>query len=678
MVFDSTGTARLLLNESLIAVDSQAETSVTKALTYSLCSFTPGGGVKRDATLRWPKDLDPRVLGFGVLDSILADDNTLWLHMQLPLEDGFTSAATYLRFDMSSGRCTGRLTLPEQYGGNTGHTDMQLRPDGSILLLAATTTGESAFFTIADPLAQQPAVTGPIQLQQRGAQGFALPLDGVPSEEVFVYTDRDVYRCSAQSGAVELLTSWDVYGIQPELDPTQALYHYPQDASMHFLRIAGETGITALAVIDQAELAKLPTITVAVSDETSPVSRLRQAINAYNAANNGYRLKVVDYSSDAARTAGFDDGYQMLLQHLADGTAPDVWALTNFGDLTALVRDGALVDIYSFIDSDPELSRQDLLPGVLAAGQYGDTLPFVTTDFTVETLVGDADVVGTDIGWTWDKYEAITAAYPDALPVQNWGRNGLLRNLVDAAGSRFIDRQNRLAHLDSEEFVRALCASAEWLEQWPDALQDPRPALAQRQALLRYETISRFRDMRVLEFTFDGAVSFKGFPGSAGDSGALVRPMYQVGILSTCSDTAAAWSFVRTLLLPGYQDKLEDSFPVRIDSLQLAAQRAQQPAVFERAGNLSYPHYATPAYPINDTDMDMDAYFREGISAEQAEQVMQLLQSLDTLTLVDYSFSGAAVDELPAFYSGERTAEQTAAAIQANLQALLNEPDIVK
>ena len=51
--------------------------------------------------------------------------------------------------------------------------------------------------------------------------------------------------------------------------------------------------------------------------------------------------------------------------------------------------------------------------------------------------------------------------------------------------------------------------------------------------------------------------------------------MLRGGITSYCTDPDAAWSFLRTLLLPEFQDAIENSLPVRRDSLQKLVQAAQ-------------------------------------------------------------------------------------------------------
>ncbi len=671
ILFDSGGTPHVVLHEQLMAVDKELNTNQTVAQQYSLCAITADGALRRGVVLHWPESVVLDALGAGPMDYFLAGDRSLWVNVNAQMPNGEYAAGCYLRFDTADGSCTAALTLPEQYRSLGDREAMRLMPDGSLLLYAHKVGGGTAFFTITDPTGETPALSDPVPLQYMGTEGFITALDGVPTAEVYVRADKGIYLYNIKTGEGQRLLDWETYGIAQGADPTQAMYCYQQNAAMQFLRVGTSSGTTVLSVIDEAELAKLPTITVAYTMRDFMNDPIEKAINAYNAAGNSYYIKAVDYTQETAQAAGFSTGMEMLQREIIDGTAPDVLLTHSNLDVSALMDKGAFVDLYPLIDADPQLSRQDFLPNILSANQYNGELPSMTVCFSLLTLYGDPAVVGTDTTWTLDDFVALSAQYPDAVPVCNDSRWALVSYIMKAAGDSFVDYETHTAHLDSPEFIELIQASVNWPEQAPPYDQDPRPDLSQKKALLCNIWFDRFRDIFLAEYDFGGPVVFKGYPSE--NNGNLIWTQSQVYINSSCKDTAAAWDFVRTLLLPAHQDGYQINFPVRLDSLQVVSELAQQTDVPVRTGRFSQFHYSTPSYlPVEESSKLHDQFTR-GLTADQAAQVMEMLLSAEVMQGVSLEVSDIIYEELLDFYGGLRTAEEAAAIIQNRVQTYLDE-----
>ncbi len=660
ILFDRTDSPYLVLEEQLLAVDDQAQTNTAVVQQHTLCSITAEGALQRQVQLQWPENLADNIFDYRPLrpvDFILCD-GTLWVQLQgNRTNDNSLAAGLFLRFDTTDGSCTAQLGLPAEYRADSDRNSMRLMSDGSILLYARHSNNKYDMFTIREATGETPTLSAVIPLDLARIQGFVPAIDGAPNDRILLRTAKGVSEYDMQTGTLTSLMEWEMYGVLQEDDPTSAMFYFPKGGTLQMLRISKQQGLSVLSVLDEAELAKLPTITVAVAQDDA-----KKAAYMYNAAGNEYYIKTVDYSGEAAAAAGYASTVDMLQQHILAGTAPDMFLLNSA--LGLLAEKGTFVDLFPYIDNDPQLSREDFLPGIVSANQLGDTLPGITVSYVLQTLVGDTDVVGTDISWTWQDYTALTDQYPDAVPIYMENRTSILLTLLRGGGSKFIDYHNHTAHLDSPDFITLLQASADYPIESGDSTLNPKAIFAERQALLDATVLSHYRDIILDEYSFDGPVTYKGFPSGEGNCGTTFVPYMQMYISSSCQNPDAAWDFARTLLLPDYQNSFTRQFPLRQDALPYYAAAAQQ-----RADRF----YAIPAYiPLPQT-AEQTAYFSQGISAQQAEQITALLEQVDTMQQFDLAITRIIMDEADYFYNGVRSAEEAAAIMQNRVQTYLDE-----
>ena len=194
-----------------------------------------------------------------------------------------------------------------------------------------------------------------------------------------------------------------------------------------------------------------------------------------------------------------------------------------------------------------------------------------------------------------------------------------------------------------------------------------KPAFSANDALLKIETRLTFDTLRQLTYEFDGPVVFKGFPNDDSGSGSAINAELCVGINSFCTNPEAAWSFVRTLLLPENQQALaQNGFPLRRDTLEQMALLAQQPAEL-------------PVLPVyfqqlrDDPENEAWDYFSRGLTPEESSQIVSLIEATDVLYRYDAAVAAILAEEAAQYYSGIRTAKEAAALIQNRVQTYLAE-----
>ncbi len=682
VLFDSQGGLRFILSEQLSCKEPDAEFAHTVRSHFSLCTATADGTLQRNGPLQLPNTFyEEDAANWFPSDFILSDDDTLWVAMQYTTATGSMNSTSYLRFDAADGSCTAQLDLPS--GFSTSTNALRLQPDGSLLLYACDTNSTFAFFTIDGPGSEQPTLSQPLPIPDLWPiynGGFVQGLDGKPTEEVMVYGNDGIFRFDLTAASFEKLLDWNTYGISGT-DWTRALFFFPKEGgTMQFLRVGSDRTMNVLSLLDEETMEDMPTITVAVE---FPGGALSQAIHAYNAAGNAYYIEEVDYSNQAAIAAGFTSSSALLQHDIINGTAPDVLMVRGL-EVPNLVRKGMFLDMYPYLDADPQLSRDDLLPGVLRSSQYGDTLPTIVINYQLYTVVADADIVGSEMGMSWQEYRDLLARYPDAEPYYNSTRFSQLLQTVRSGGSKFIDYESGVAHLDTPEFIQLLEESLSYSDTYSDPFEiltqinqaetqaqadalrasiDPKPIMSTQQMLLYPVMLWNFRTMWEHEYIFDGPVTYTGFPTQDGSCGTQIIAHERIGITSNCKDPAAAWDFVRTLLLPEIQNTFSGAFPIRKDSLQLLAKAEMQ---YNEA--IALPTYLSPNMPETQKD-----YFYQGLTQEKIDQMLALLYAVDTISEYDSTLNAILQEESDVFYSGARTAAETAAIIQDRMQTYLNE-----
>ena len=258
---------------------------------------------------------------------------------------------------------------------------------------------------------------------------------------------------------------------------------------------------------------------------------------SFNASNEEYYVEVTDLSSTIPN---IDDRLKDLSTRLAAGDGPDIICFNGL-DPAPYGRAGALLDLYELIDSDPELSREELI--ALGAFESGDKLWSLAPCFTVSTCVGLESVVGDGLGWTledffalYDSLEAgqkMIATISPLIFVENT-LDGVLPELVDyeTASCCFTDGK-------FEEYLR-LASGLETADETDWDSYDAR--FASGEIVLNEQVLRNIYDLAALEEYYGHALTPIGWPSFDGSCGSRLLITSDMGIVSSGNTTAACGS----------------------------------------------------------------------------------------------------------------------------------------
>ncbi|MGN1001262.1 MAG: extracellular solute-binding protein, partial [Oscillospiraceae bacterium] len=144
---------------------------------------------------------------------------------------------------------------------------------------------------------------------------------------------------------------------------------------------------------------------------------IRDLIIDFNKKNTQYRIEVRDYSEYNTED-DYSAGQTKLTTEILSGNVPDIIDLNGM-PTERMAAKGLLQDLYPYLDSDSELSRDDFFANVLAALEIDGALYRTVSTFSISTVIGASSVVGDEPGWTLDEFKAAYARMPEGCTVFN-------------------------------------------------------------------------------------------------------------------------------------------------------------------------------------------------------------------------------------------------------------------
>ena len=207
-------------------------------------------------------------------------------------------------------------------------------------------------------------------------------------------------------------------------------------------------------------------------------SLTQDKITQYNRGNKNYYIEYRDYSEGMLGWTGekntpvYQNALTRLYADIAAGYCPDI--LDESVPLDTLAKQGVLEDLWPWIDSDPDISREGLMVHVLECLEVDGKLPRVCSGFEIETAVAGAAVAGDRTGWTMEEMlEAFGGEMPEFYFARNDGyssliytmfhrfdRKAVLYELVNMNLSRFVNMETGECAFDSDDFKSLLRLAA--------------------------------------------------------------------------------------------------------------------------------------------------------------------------------------------------------------------------
>ncbi len=317
----------------------------------------------------------------------------------------------------------------------------------------------------------------------------------------------------------------------------------------------------------------------------------------FNRQSDEYRITLKTYEIEYP--SGGDYVYEDLIadavtrlnNDMIAGTGPDILLTNAYMPVDSYIAKGLFVDLYSYIDADETLSREDFLPNVLKALEVNGGLYEAVPGFTVRTLAGKKEIVGDRTKWTPAEFTAFVQSLPEGMEVfSEMTRSNALDMFLSAAYEEYIDADTGKCSFDSAGFAQILTFLSTLPEELDERRYDDQNYWQEYQYRFRdnktaLETVylSSFNSIASLfSYTFyTDEISFVGYPTEGANGGVLTTGEVSFAISSKSPLKDGAWDFVRYFLTEEYQDG-QYYFPLRRASLDKQMETALKEAEEQR------------------------------------------------------------------------------------------------
>lgn len=431
---------------------------------------------------------------------------------------------------------------------------------------------------------------------------------------------------------------------------------------------------------------------------------MRDAIVKFNRSSNTHRIVVRDYS-EYNTEEDYSAGIQKLNTEIMSGKLPDLMAIDAYNiPADKYAAKGYLADLYEIIDADTEMSREDFVPSVLKALESSNgKLYQIPKSFYIETAVALEKIVGEYETWNLASVrDAMTKLLPDATIFDvYYTKNDILQNCITRNISAFVDWENGAAHFDSAEFkallefTNSFPAEFNWDEYEYENSQE---RINSGRQLMTGFSISGFEDYLYSLSGYNGEVAFIGYPSEDGSARHTLNLDGCLAITSTCADKAAAWDFIKQFLREDYQSSYNIwSFPINKTAFDKKLEEAMTEEyetdengeiMKDEDGNpIRIPkmtYYAAEATSTGVVSVAVSsggstAVAEDGaihiyaLSQAQADQILSLVESTQSLYGYDEDIMSIITDETAAYFAGEKSLDDTASMIQSRVNLYVAE-----
>ncbi|NLA86184.1 MAG: extracellular solute-binding protein [Clostridiales bacterium] len=443
-----------------------------------------------------------------------------------------------------------------------------------------------------------------------------------------------------------------------------------------------------------SEVKQKTTLTLAVNGLDS---FMRTAVLDFNKRDSEYRIKVVDYSVYNTMD-DFTAGITKLNTEIISGDIPDIIQTRDLPFRTYTSK-GLLEDLYQYLEKDTELGGIDaVLQAFRTALESEGKLYRIGSGFWITSLVGNADVVGPEIGWNMDELNAILSEMPEdtrTLPFYVT-RDVVLDFIFTYSLDEYVNYKTGESTLNTPEFIKLLELVKSFPETfdwsgWMGQAVDENAEIMSGRQLLQMGAFNGFDQLLSTDALFGGKSAFKGFPCQT-KNGFAFEPMLCVAMSSQSEHKDGIWRFIRTILTEDFQKKNTMVFPSNQKCFDLTVQSAMtentEPSLSIMGMDLSSLLGDTDLGGSKDPDVDGvgDIYpkgflsvgsgelmFYYAMTQEQHDRFMNFIDQISRVTERDETLVGIVREEAGVFFNNQKSAEETAELIQIRVQLYLGE-----
>ena len=552
--------------------------------------------------------------------------------------------------------------------------------DGTIAVSGYSTTGSATKFIDGETFKE----TGSeLKLSDIGNNGAGTLFPGNDTYKYFASSSSGVFGISEDGKSTELLNWLDsdmgdgyVSSFIP-LENDDFIVWYDS-----YTESGDESGLYRLTKRDASELENTKVITVGVLYDNWEV---KEKISAFNKAHDGVRFKMTDYSKfDEYDENGMvlSSGESELKKDIVSGKAPDMIVSYNRGIVESLNSKGLFIDLYDYINNDPDIKKDDILPNVLKALEKDGKLPCIAPTFYIDTLAAKGSRVNKP-NWTVDDMLAEYDKLSEGSQLTQFDCKEMILMMVLSSLSDAIDYSNGTCNFDTPDFRKLI----EFCDKFPaqkdivdfedqaammefqKSMQDK--SIKNNTILCSDITLDNFEDYtRQLRGDFENDMVFVGYPSSDG-RGSLIDFNNNFAILTNSENKDECWELIKEFFKYPADDEDEGymyGFPIlKSEFDKLAEKSTKVPTYKDENGK----EVEDPIMFYTDDGKEIKV---DPLTNEEKDKLVEFITSVEKPgASIDPDVEMILQEEIMAFLGGEKTADEVINLIQSRVSTLVSE-----
>lgn len=488
--------------------------------------------------------------------------------------------------------------------------------------------------------------------------------------DVFCSTPDSFYGYDAQKDEVIKIADYNDSSIELDLGITTAIGFSDTEIIAAIPGFDYTYSLVRLSKVpaDQVKDKKIITLAGAGIDW-----RARQEAVKFNRESEDYQIKIIDYTNGDLSDSAKDEAYQKLDMDIMSGKIPDIMFFDERQDYEKYLRKGMFYDYKPLFEKDEDFKNIKILPSLLDAMTENDKMYTLITDFYIGTGFANQKYSKDSNTLNFKDCDDILSAadlkYDTAFgPIDNMG---VLENGIIYSGDKFIDLDEKKCSFDSEDFIKLLEFAGKFPAKVDDGKfgDDPYALYRSGKSVFQFDKLYGFSHYRDLKQAIIGEeISFIGYPNDEGKNESVIIPGDRYAISAQSSNVEAAWDFIKRFWSVEYIQKrqFEYGFPVTEEGLEYAANNS-----------MDYPYrrlygggkeYYQDIYPVGDEEIKL-----EPLTQEEVNKVSDFIHSVDKVSSYNEEIQKIITEEAPAYFSGQKSAEEVAGIIQNRASIYVNE-----
>lgn len=422
---------------------------------------------------------------------------------------------------------------------------------------------------------------------------------------------------------------------------------------------------------------------------------LEDEISAFNDADNGYKIVTNNYSSDFydetidsvvlteedALTIDFN-----LVQDIMNTDDIDIIDTSVFGNVSKyeiLKNMGAFVDLYPFMENDPEVNTSTLNKHILSLNETDGKLCSLPISYLANTLIGETRYVGDNENWTVDDFISAWENMPEGSTVNgSLNSENIYYDILRSNLETFIDYENIKVNFDCSEFRKILefCNRFESNNNQKGTYVYDAPKMINHMDLSNISSAKLFGEYgnEILQFT-NPPYTMVGYPSSNGQ-GAFFQSggSYSISAKSSPEKQKGAWEFIRQFYTEDYQT--ESAVGEKTVSYMDGKEYVYyEPKVYGFCiNNKAFDNIAQRTIAgefDNETHLIQGVeYPNHTVTQEEVDKMKKYLDSIDRWeTTLDHELWEIIEEEVMAYFAGEKSLDDTVDMIQNRASIWISE-----